>query len=141
MEFSVNELPDRILRPEFEMWLRADGIVQLVWAPRTTMHLEHAQAAIEAMTSITSGHAALLLVDTRRLGVQDRDARMEFVRRGDLVKAVALIVDSPLNRMMGQFFINVSRPVVSTRLFENETAAAAWLLEQAVAPPGSAVDQ
>jgi hypothetical protein len=75
------------------------------------------------------------------LGVQDRDARMEFVRRGDLVKAVALIVDSPLNRMMGQFFINVSRPVVSTRLFENETAAAAWLLEQAVAPPGSAVDQ
>lgn len=144
----VSDASPRVSRPEFEMWLRPDGIVQLVWVPRLMMHIEHAQAAIEAMTSLTGGRPAPLLVDTRHSGGQDRAARQEFVGRSDLVRAVALIVESPLSRMMGQFFINVSKPVVSTRLFEDEAAAEAWLLEQvaddaggAVSSPGRAVDE
>ena len=108
-EFAV------ITNPKFRMWLRPDGIVQLVWVPRATMGLDDALAATDAMTTLTGGREHPLLVDTHDAGAQDRPARMEFVRRGDLVSAVALIVGTPLSRMMGDFFLSVSKPVAPTR--------------------------
>jgi len=80
---------------KFRMWLRPDGIVQLVWDPRSTITLENAIAATEAMTQLTGGRRSPLLVDTRDAGQIDRPARSEFVRRADLVSAVALIRRKP----------------------------------------------
>lgn len=114
--------------PKFRMWLRPDGIVQLVWAPRATMGLEDALAATGAMAQLTDGRPTPLLVDTHDGGPQDRPARAEFARRADLVSAVALIVGTPLSRMMGNFFLSVSKPMAPTRLFDDEASALAWLL-------------
>jgi hypothetical protein len=109
------------------MWLRPDGIVQLVWARRTAMVLEDAIAATEAMAQLTGGRRSPLLVDSHDIGPQDRPARTEFARRGDLVSAVALIVGTPLSRLMANFFLTVSKPVAPTRLFDDEASALAWL--------------
>jgi hypothetical protein len=116
-----------ITHPKFRMWLRPDGIVQLVWVPRTTAVLEDAAATLEAMAQLTGGRRSPLLVDIRDTGPQARPARLEFARRGDLVSAVALIVGTPLSRMAGNLFINMSRPPTPTRLFHNEASAVAWL--------------
>ncbi len=116
-----------ITHPKFRMWLRPDGIVQLVWVPRNTARLEDAIAAIEAMTQLTGGRRSLLLVDLHDVGPQTRPARLEFARRGDLVLAVALIVGTPLSRMAGNLFINMGRPPTPTRLFNTEASAVAWL--------------
>jgi len=118
-----------ITHAKFRMWLRPDGIVQLVWGPGVAMGLEDAIAAIDAMTKLTGGRRSPLLVDVHDTGPQDRPARVEFVRRGDLVSAVALIVATPLSRMMGNFFLNVSKPMAPTRLFDEEASAVAWLQE------------
>lgn len=118
-----------VTHPKFRMWLRPDGVVQLVWGPGAVLRLEDAVAAIDAMTKFTDGRKSPLLVDTRDLGWQDRAARMEFVRRGELVSAVALLVSTPLSRMMGNFFLAVSKPMAPTRLFDDEAAAVAWLKE------------
>jgi hypothetical protein len=129
MEDRMNNESAEITHPKFRMWLRPDGIVQLVWGPRVAMGLEDAIAAIDAMTKLTGGRRSPLLVDVHDAGPQDRPARVEFVRRGDLVSAVALIVVTPLSRMMGNFFLNVSRPTTLTRLFDDEASALAWLQE------------
>ena len=118
-----------VTHAKFRVWLRSDGIVQLVWARGTAIVLEDAIAAIEAMAQLTGGRRSPLLVDTHDTGPQDRPARTEFTRRDDLVSAVALIVGTPLSRMMGDFFVSVSRPVAPTRLFDNEESAVAWLQE------------
>lgn len=118
-----------ITHPKFRMWLRPDGIVQLVWAPRVTMDHEAAIGAIDAMTRLTGGERSPLLVDVHDTGPQDRPARTEFARRGDLVSAVALIVATPLSRMVGNFFLTVSKPMAPTRLFDDEASALAWLQE------------
>jgi hypothetical protein len=118
-----------IENPKFRMWLRADGIVQLVWVPSATMSLDDAVAATDAMTALTGGREHRLLVDAHDAGPQDRPARVEFTRRGDLVSAVALIVNTPLSRMMGNFFITVNKPTTPTRLFEDEDTAVTWLKE------------
>ena len=120
-----------ITHPKFRIWLRPDGIVHLVWVQRVSMNLDDAIAAIEAMTQLTGGRRSPLLVDTQETGPQDRPARTEFARRGDLVSAVALIVGTPLSRMMGNFFLSVSRPMAPTRLFDAEAPAVAWLRESA----------
>ncbi len=118
-----------ITHAKFRMWLRPDGIVQLVWASRVAMGLEDAVAATDAMTRLTDRRQSPLLVDTHDAGPQDRPARMEFAGRGDLVSAVALIVGTPLSRMMGNFFLTLSKPSAPTRLFDDEASAVAWLLE------------
>ncbi len=66
-------------------------------------------------------------MDVHDGGPQERPARIEFARRGDLVSAVALVVGTPLSRMMGNFFLSVSRPMAPTRLFEDEASELAWL--------------
>ena len=116
-----------ITHPKFRMWLRPDGIVQLVWVPRTTALLEDATAALEAMAQLTGGRRRPLLVDMRDTGPQDRLGRAEWTSRTDLSSAVALIVGTPLSRMAGNLFINMSRPPTPTRLFDTEASAVAWL--------------
>lgn len=116
-----------ITHPKFRMWLRPDGIVQVQWAPRLEIGLEDATAAIEAMTQLTGGRQSRLLVEMHDPGHQTRAARLELARRDDTVSAVAVIVDTPLSRMLGNFFLSVSKPLYGTRLFGNEASAVAWL--------------
>ena len=118
-----------ITHPKFRMWLRPDGIVQLVWAPRTTVLLENVTAALEAMAGLTGERRSPLLVDARDTGPLDRPTRAELTRRSDLQAAVALIVGTPLTRVMANFFLSVNKPVFPTRMFDDEASAVAWLLE------------
>lgn len=118
-----------IARPKFRMWLRPDGIVQLAWEARVEIVLEDALAATGAMAQLTGGRRSPLLVDARDIGPMDRRARTEFARRGDLVSAVALLVRTPLSRVMGNFFLGVAKPMAPTRLFDDEAAALDWLRE------------
>ena len=127
----MSEQPE-VTHEKFRMWVRPDGIVELAWAPHVPSGLEDAVAAIEAMSELTGGKPGSLLVHTENAGPQDRAARMEFIRRQEIVAAVALLVGNPLSRMMATFFINVSRPDVPIKLFEDADAAVAWLKEHAV---------
>jgi hypothetical protein len=118
-----------ITHPKFRIWLRPDGIVQLVWAPRTTVLLEDVTVALAAMAELTGGRRSPLLVDARDTGPLDRPTRAELTRRSDLQAAVALIVGTPLTRVMANFFLSVNKPVFPTRMFDDEASAVAWLLE------------
>lgn len=122
---SRDEWPEH--EPKFRLWLRPDGLCEIVWAPHVPSGLEDAVAAIATMKELTGGRATPLLVQARDAGPQDRAARMEFIRHQEVVSAVALMVGNPLSRLMANVFINVSRPEVPIRLFEDEPAAVAWL--------------
>lgn len=127
----MSDAPE-ITHPKFRMWLPPDGVVRLVWSPPVPSGLEDSIATIEAMIELTGDRPAPLLVDVRQAGPQDRAGRLEFIRRHEVVSAVAIIVSNPLSRMMGNFFINVNKPKAPTRLFDDEAAALAWLKEYLV---------
>jgi hypothetical protein len=118
-----------ITHPKFRMWLRPDGIVQVVWVPGESVDFDGTVAAMEAMSALTGGLPCPVLADVCDMGPQDRRSRLEFVRRGDLMTAVAIIVGTPLSRIMGNIFIAANKPVAPTKLFADESAAAAWLTE------------
>ena len=117
-----------ITNPKFRMWLRPDGIVQLAWVPRSEVLLEDAVAALTTLTQLTGGRGSPLLVDMRDVGQQARPARLEFARRYDVLAAVALVVGTPLSRMMGNLFMCMNKPLTPTRLFDKEAPAVAWLM-------------
>jgi hypothetical protein len=123
----MDDSSDVITHPKFRMWLRPDGIVQVVWVPRVAIVLEDATATIEATTQLTSGRRSPMLVDMRDTGPQDRATRAVWARPSAPLSAVALIVGSPLSRMMGNLFITANRPTTPTRLFVDEASAVAWL--------------
>ena len=116
-----------VTHPKFRMWLRPDGIVQVVWVPRTTVLLEDATSTLDAMVRLTGGRRSPLLVDMRDTGPQDRRTRAEWTSRTGLQSAVALIVGTPLSRMLGNLLLMITRPQFPVRLFENEASAVAWL--------------
>ncbi len=122
----MSQYPE-VTHPKFRMWLPEDGVVRLVWSPPVPSGLEDSVATIEAMIEVTGDRPAPLLVDVRDAGPQDRAGRLEFIRRHEVVSAVAILVGNPLSRMMGNFFMNVGRPKAPTRLFDSEDAAVAWL--------------
>ena len=115
-----------ITHPKFRMWLRQDGIVQVVWAPRATALLEDATATLDAMAQLTGGRRSPLLVDMRDTGPQDRTTRAEWSTRSDLQSAVAL---SSVRHSAGCWgtYSRVSKPPFPIRLYDNEASAVAWL--------------
>ena len=123
----MNDDPSATTQPKFRMWLGPDGVVQMTWVSQAAIGLEDATAAIAVMTELTAGRRSPLSVDLRDSGPPSRPARLEFTQHGDLVSAVGLIVGTPLRRVMGNFFLRVSRPPYPVRLFDDEASALAWL--------------
>ena len=125
-EPAMGEDSGVITHPKFRMWLRPDGIVQVVWVPGATAHLEDAIATVDAMARLTGGRRIPLLVDMRDTGPQDRATRAGWTRN-DASSAVGLIVGTPLSRMVGNLFIRMNKPPFPVRLFDNEASAIKWL--------------
>ena len=113
--------------PRFRTWMRPDGIIQVVWEPGTAIRLEDAIASTTEVAKLAGGQRRPLLVDGSATGPIDRLARMEYARREDLSSAIALILNTPLSRLSGNFLLAVSRPKPPTRLFGDEATAVAWL--------------
>ncbi len=125
-----NPMTDRsagITNPMFRMWLRPDGIIQQVWQPEAAIGLADALATLDAVKTLSGGQRRPVMVDAHATGPLDRPARTEFTRHDDLVSAIALIVNTPLSRMSGNFILAVSKPTPPTRLFDDEASAVAWL--------------
>jgi len=126
-EHAIGEDSGVITHPKFRMWLRPDGIVQVVWVAGATALLDDAIATVEAVARLTDGRRIPLLVDMRDTGPQDRATRAAWTARNDVSSAVGLIVGTPLSRMVGNLFIRMNKPPFPVRLFDNEASAVKWL--------------
>jgi hypothetical protein len=58
-----------------------------------------------------------------------RDAREYFSTRGrdTKINSMAVLIKSPISRVVGNFFLGINKPAVPTRLFDNEADALEWL--------------
>jgi hypothetical protein len=114
-----------------ELWLEEDGIVRVVWVPGAEVTLEDAQECMAAYLKINRGKRYPMLVDTKSMKSLARGARTYFASEeaARVASAVALIVATPVSRVLGNFYLGVSNPHLPTRLFSDEGEALAWLKE------------
>jgi hypothetical protein len=109
--------------------LGAGNIIHATSLPGSVQTLAEAQENMQAVEQLAQGRPCALLVDLRQIRSQDREAREYYTRpeNAKALRAVAVLIDSPMSRVIGNFFIGFSKPVVPTRLFRSEAEAIEWL--------------
>lgn len=113
----------------FFTWMGSDGIARTKIKPGSIVDIEQAKENSAAVSSLYHGKKFPLLIDSRGIQSMSRDARNQFTTRGreTYTTAFAIIIDSPLSRVIGNFFMGINKPAVPTRLFDNERDAEIWL--------------
>jgi hypothetical protein len=95
-----------------------------------SIEVENAIQNYEAASSLTNGEKHLLLVDAQANVYISKETRIYSAQtKPNSPLAMALIVNSTANRLIGNFYFNFNKPKVPTKLFPNEEKALRWLEE------------
>ena len=99
------------------------------WAPGTVVTAAHARAALAAQVQLLAGRRWPVLVRMAGMRSMDRDARFVFTQGpAEVTSKVAMLAESPVQRVIANFFLGLSRNLnVPTRMFSDERAAREWL--------------
>ncbi|MBL8613477.1 MAG: hypothetical protein JNL38_39420 [Myxococcales bacterium] len=97
--------------------------------PAARVELADAVENLEVSARLTGGEPHLAIIDLRGLHSQSAEARALFAgpEASRVSRAVALVVGSPLTRMIGNFFLGFNKPKEPTRLCASEREAEEWL--------------
>lgn len=109
------------------LWV--DDLLHARFLPGADVTLDDARENLSVSVELTDGRALPALIDLRHVRSQSADARALFAgpEATRVSSAVALVVGSPLTRVVGSFYLGFNRPEVPTRLFTSEEEAEAWL--------------
>lgn len=112
-------------------WMGEDGVARTVVKPGAEIELADAAENSEVVSTLGGPARFALLVDTRNIKSITKEARDFFsIRNRDTrVLGFALIIESPLSTIIGNFFMGINKPRVPVRLFSDERKALAWCLE------------
>jgi len=114
-----------------KMILREDGISHIVYQPEARDTLETAIENVAASKKVHAGKKRPMLIDTRNLKSQEKKARDYFASDAfsEVALAIALLIDSGLSKVIGNFYMGLNKPKTETRLFTSENDAIDWLNE------------
>lgn len=111
-----------------------EGILEYRYTPGAVVDLEFARAIINDARELLGDDApAPSLVEPGNVKEFTREARTFFAESAEnqaVSSSVALMVESPATRIIGNVFLKVSKPRIPTKLFTNRESARSWLREQ-----------
>jgi len=99
--------------------VKQDGIIELPDAEENTI----------VVKKLTNNSACPILVDLRKIRSISKEARDHFSMRNRVpgVNAIAMLIKSPVSRIIGNFFLGLNKPVVETQLFTSKQKALGWV--------------
>ena len=113
-------------------WRRDDGIVQVTCgsdthSAGTVYSRQDALDALQLCEDLKSKNGALfLLCDIKKLKKTDSEAR--YIAPPTGTARLALLVESPVSRMLGNAYMGFRPPACPTRIFTEESPAVRWLI-------------
>jgi hypothetical protein len=109
--------------------LGADGILRIISLPGAEETLDDAKQIVAASRQLVQGTPRPMLVDLRDIRSHSREARQLYARpeSSGTLRAAAILVGSPISRVIGNFALGFNKLVVPTRLFTSEAEALDWL--------------
>lgn len=110
-------------------WMGEDGIARTKVKAGSEVKLEHAKENSVVVNSFYIDRKFPLLIDSRGIKSISRDARNFFTTNGRKTNtlAFAIIIDSSISKVIGNFFLGINKPGVPTKLFLDESNALEWL--------------
>jgi hypothetical protein len=109
-------------------WMGDDGIARTQVKAGSEVVLEDARENSRIVNALNGPERYPLLIDTREIKSITKEARDHFSLRGRESRVIcfAILVDSPLSRIIGNFFMGLNKPRVPARLFTDLEQALAW---------------
>jgi len=111
----------------YHTWMGKDGIVRTKVKPGSEVLLEDAIENSNCVNGLTQDKFTLI-VDARGVKSITKEAREHFSVKGRSSRclSIAIIVDSHLSRMIANFYIGLTKPVLPVKLFNTEANAVNW---------------
>lgn len=108
-----------------------DGIVRTKVKQGSEIKLEDAIENSKAVNSF-SAKQYTMIVDTTLAKSITKDARDYFSMNGRVSKVIAfaILIKSPLSKIIANFFMGLNKPRVPVKLFTQEQDAIAWCKAQ-----------
>ncbi len=111
------------------IWMREDGVVCI----NVIAGFEQTRADVENSMShvakLSEGRPCPLLMDIRESKGIDREGRHYSASEavGKHITGMALLIQSPFSRVMGNLWLRTTHPSFPTQLFTSEQKAVEWL--------------
>ncbi len=85
--------------------------------------------AQESVRDAVSKAKTRVLIDMTAVSEISKEARDYFAneRTASIQRATALLIESPVSRVIGNFFMGLNKPISPTRLFTDPQKAIKWL--------------
>jgi hypothetical protein len=107
------------------------GFVRVTVDDLAEMTKDDARDALEAIVRVAGPERARTLVDMRNIKSITRDGREHFrAATSSVCSRVAMLVRSPVGRVIGNFFLRTLTTGMPKRIFNDEADAARWLLSE-----------
>lgn len=93
--------------------------------------MEMAMEMVEACRQLYDGriYRSLKIVNYKMQISEEVLTYLAGDARKELIRAEAVVVGSATLRFFGNFYMKIKRPVIKTRIFDDEAEAIAWLLK------------
>ncbi|MFC1862542.1 hypothetical protein ACFL1Z_01130 [Thermodesulfobacteriota bacterium] len=109
-----------------EIWQEEDGITRIKTFPNAKMTIDDAIESNEIVNNFSNLKGSILFIDISEIASIDRESRKFFSELENNL-AVALLVGSPLSKIIGNFFIGLNKASLPLKLFTSEDEAIRWL--------------
>ena len=113
-----------------DVWINDDGVIWMRFKPCEAHTLEDAIAVVKAHNDLAGNQQVPVIADIREVSVgADRQAREYYVAEESsrLKLGMAMLVKSPMQRMLGNIFFRINRPPYPSKMFSSEEKALSWL--------------
>lgn len=109
-------------------WFDENGILCTVSKKVPPQPLEDIKKTIEEFKQLLNDKKVCMLIDVTNSGESSREVRdyaaVEFPK---FIKAIAMVSNSELGKMLANLFFNLKHQSYPTRMFTNEAEAKEWL--------------
>ena len=110
-----------------EFWIE-NGIMFYIYKRGVKVNRQVAELVVSDRIKLQNGVSYPVFCDMTGIKDSDKPGRDYLAKEGSaLVTAVAALIDSPVTKIMLNFYLNINRPITPTRMFTVKSEALAFL--------------
>lgn len=110
-----------------EFWTE-ESVLFFIYKPGVVINLESAKQIVRDRLMVQKNTPYAVFCDMRGIKDSDKAARDYLAKEGsNLVRAVAVLTDSPVTKIMLNFYLTISRPLIPTKMFTDKNQALEFL--------------
>jgi len=102
-------------------------IIQVIFAENSQIVLDNAHEIVDKVAELAKSGPQGLLIDASSMQFISGEARKYFAsRKNPNLTAVAIVINSGIQKTFANLYLNFSRPVVPTQIFNQKSIAINW---------------